>query len=63
MPEGPDYSGDMTDTPAAECAWYPAAHTLVLINNTAEPTTAAVRTEKGTVRETLPPHGSVIRAL
>lgn len=53
----------LTDDPAAECAWYPADRKLVVINNSAEPLRAAVKTDRGPVEAQLPPYGADIRTL
>ena len=37
----------LTDDPAAECAWYPDARRLVIINNDPEPRTVTVTTDRG----------------
>ncbi len=47
----------LTDDPAAECAWFPAARQLVVINNSGEARTVRVATDTAPVTVSLPPYG------
>ncbi|WP_438448415.1 1,3-beta-galactosyl-N-acetylhexosamine phosphorylase [Gorillibacterium sp. sgz5001074] len=57
QPASPDY---VTDNAATECAYYPASSTLIIINNSDAEQTASVRTDKGTVTQTLAAYDTVI---
>ncbi|MCE5343035.1 MAG: hypothetical protein LLF96_05515 [Eubacteriales bacterium] len=46
-----------TDDPSCECAYFPEANRLVVINNTGEARTANVTTPHGVLRCELPPGG------
>lgn len=50
----------LTDNAAVECAYYPADRKLVVINNTSQTETAAVKTDAGSKTFTLKPFGSEI---
>ena len=47
----------LTGDPAAECAWFPAARQLVVINNSGEARTVRVTTDTAPVTVSLPPYG------
>ena len=49
----------LTDNPFTECAYYPQAGRLVIINNSDRPQTATVRTEQGDRTVTLEPFACV----
>ncbi len=52
----------LTDSPAAECAWYPADRKLIVINNTDQPQHVHVNTDGGDAEFDLAPYGSVIES-
>ena len=47
----------LTDNAATECAYYPKAQKLVVINNSDRPQSTTVRTEKGQIGFVLEPYG------
>ena len=53
----------LTDSADTECAYFPDAGCLMLINQCGETRTARVRTEEGTVEEEIPAYGMVRRNL
>ena len=50
----------LTDSPQAECAWFPAAGKFVVINDSAEARTVNVTTESGVRAVSLAPYGIAI---
>lgn len=60
LPLDADY---LTSDPGAECAWYPAARRLVVINNTPEARTTTIKTPDGPVTVALGPDESKILTL
>lgn len=53
----------LTDTPAAECAWYPADKKLVVVNNTGAARKVRVSTQNGQVEADLAPYAVSIQTL
>ena len=53
----------LTDTPKAECAWYPESRKIVVINNSDTAQDVHVRTDRGAFKTSLPPYGSTIEAI
>lgn len=53
----------LTDSPAAECAWYPAGRQLAVVNNTGEVQRVRVATPGGQVEAELAPYGIEVRTL
>ena len=50
----------LTTDPGTECAWFPDARQLVVINNTDTPRTTAVHTPEGDVTVELEPFATCI---
>ena len=53
----------LTDSPAAECAWFPQSRSLVVINSSAEARTVGVATDNGRAEIELEPFGTVIKKI
>lgn len=53
----------LTDNPYTECAWYPASHTLVVINNSEHTQRTTIQTDKSTVEVLLNAYGTVFMDL
>ena len=53
----------LTDNPETECAWYPDCRTLVIINNSENPQTAAIETDSSMVRAELAPYETVFKKI
>ena len=51
----------VTDTADVECAYFPAAHRLVVINQSGETRTVSVRTEDGALETAVPAYGMSVR--
>lgn len=53
----------LTDSPGAECAWYPAGGKLAVVNNTGAPQRVRISTGNGQVEAELAPYGINIQTL
>ncbi len=53
----------LTDDPLAECAWFPASHTLVVMNNADKPIETAVSLPCGSISLSLEPLQTLIKEI